>query len=63
MRNHYLVCEKCKKTAFFGQGYGVIQVRGNEKKNITDFIAKHFECGIEVLDENDMYETIENQAD
>jgi len=51
MRNHYLVCTECRKKIFFGQGYGICEVRGSPKQVIIDFIDEHFEHNIEVWDE------------
>lgn len=52
MVNHHLVCPKCKKQTFFGQGYGLMRLRGFEPKDLFIFIKEHFEHGIEVWDEN-----------
>jgi hypothetical protein len=59
MVNHYLVCPKCKSKTFFGQGYGIIKLRGFEVPELIQFIEKHFKHGIEVLDENFVEEMLE----
>jgi len=62
MVNHHLVCPKCKKETFFGQGYGLIKLRGFELEDLFNFITEHYEHGIEIWDENmvdDMDEYLE----
>ena len=63
MVNHYLVCLKCKVKIHFGQGYGIVSLRGFEIPELIKFIEKHYEHGIEVWDDNFAYNIKEENGD